>query len=767
MVKIGKTRRVGGWAAASLMMMLGGCESFLRATPTDPSARAEQNAVERFFSPETQRGALFDPDTGSVIATEDRPEPGIRPRVLDTLLEEGQPQFRRYYERQLYGGLGRGAAAGAGIDPGAVTVVPGAAGTDAEPSISLLFENDSLDFVLGQILGGILGENYIATTAGAPPVTFRTQQPIPRSQLVPVLRDIVGRSGLVLRRINGIWHVAPPATMDVLTTMQASGQSADFLLDVIQLGGGSAEEVAPVIGALLPATARVVPVPSANSLVVAALPRDIAATRELVASLFGGDNGNDIVAIIPVNDSAPDQIAAELQAIFGPRAAGNPRLAVDILPLPQQQAILVRTATRRQLADVRNLVAQLDVDLRERPALRSIVLNYLDATETAEQLQRVLGDISAPVSVATSVPGDDGRSSRIVGALRNRQQFGTDGVVAQEEEAEAAETTGPQPPPLLRGRNVTRAVVEDDGFGVAAAEETAPPPPTVSVVADARSNALLVRSTHDDFVEIRRLVDALDVPLPQLVLEATILEVLLTDDLEYGVQFFLEENGIILRSSVGPGLGDPGLPGAVALASFGAFTGVNIDVLVTALQQVTDLRVISSPYVTVVSGENARLFVGDEIPFLIASQESSTDGTVTVTNEIETRETGIILDVQPVVRPDDSIRLAIVSEVSTPISTGTGNELTPTISRRSVTSDLAIQSGQTVLLGGLIQNRLEVGESGIPVLRNIPLFGNLFGVRGSNVRRTELLILLTPRAVRTSSEIQRVTRQLRATTIMN
>jgi general secretion pathway protein D len=258
---------------------------------------------------------------------------------------------------------------------------------------------------------------------------------------------------------------------------------------------------------------------------------------------------------------------------------------------------------------------------------------------------------------------------------------------------------------------------------------------------------------------IREVVEALDVPLEQVVIEATILEVTLTDDLEYGVQFFLEENGITLRSGLGPGSPtDSGGSGAVALATFVAFTGVNIDVLVSALQDVTDINVISSPYLAVIDGEPARLFVGDEIPLEIASQESTDDGTVTVTTEIERRDTGIIVEVTPVIRPDASVRLLVNTEVSTALPATEGNELTTTIQQRSVNSDLVVSSGQTVLLGGLIQDRLALTDRGVPVLKNVPVLGSLFGVKGSDVQRTELLVLLTPRVIRTGGEIDRVTR---------
>ncbi|MEM6678150.1 MAG: secretin N-terminal domain-containing protein [Pseudomonadota bacterium] len=754
-------------AAGALLLLLAGCESVYEARPTPETERDGQNAVRRFFSAENLRAATFDPETGQVLRTDLPPSAGLTENFIDGPLADGQPQFRQYYERQLYGGLGRTPPPDGTLDAGAVTISVDDDLENAEPAVSLSFENDSLDFVLQQILGGVLGENYIATTGDVGPVNFTTERPIPVTQLVPVLRDILGRYGLVLRRINGIYHIAPPGTIDALVQLQASGERSDFQLAVLPLGSGEAEDVAPVVEALLPESASVVGVESANSVVVAALPQDIQAIRQLIDELFGAESGTDIVAIIPVRESAPEVVVEELRGIFDPRAAENPSLDVTMVPLPAQRAILVAAATRQQIADVRALVAEIDIDLRERPALRSIQLNYLSALEVADQIAAVLGD--GQLLILPDMPTAEQTQSRILQARANRQQGGVDGVSVTAEQQQAGNLS--QPALLRDGQPAGGGGGDGGGNGGdgGSGEDGGPSEPPENAVAagpvvvpDVRNNVLLVRSTFEDFEEIERLVKSLDTPLPQLVLEATILEVALNDQLDYGVQFFLQENGITVRSTQGPAaLADPALPGLAALANFGAFTGVNIDVLLTALQQVTDLRVVSSPYVSVVSGETAQLFVGDEIPFLTASQESSTDGTVTVTNEVETRDTGITVNITPVVRPDDTVRMQIFTEVSSAVQEGLIDDPTPTISRRRINSDLAVTSGQTVLLGGLIQNRLQLAEGGIPVLRQIPLFGNLFGTKASDVDRVELLILVTPRAIRTGREIERITREVR------
>ncbi|MEO1275618.1 MAG: type II secretion system protein GspD, partial [Pseudomonadota bacterium] len=287
--------------------------------------------------------------------------------------------------------------------------------------------------------------------------------------------------------------------------------------------------------------------------------------------------------------------------------------------------------------------------------------------------------------------------------------------------------------------------------------------PDLSIVPDVRNNALLIRSSYEDFLQIRELVIALDVPQPQLVLEGTILQVDLNDTLEFGVQFFLQENGLTVRNSeFAGGLITPDGLGLTALGNVGAISGLGLEILVSALQQVTDVKVISSPYLSVVSGQTASLTVGDEIPFLTATQDSAQTGEVVVTNEVETRQTGITVEVTPQIRPDDSVRMQIITNVSNALPTVAGAELTPTIARRDLQSEVTVRSGGTIVLGGLISGTLTLDEGGIPVLREIPILGNLFGVTDSEVRRSELIVLMTPRVTRTAFEIERITEQVRA-----
>ena len=189
--------------------------------------------------------------------------------------------------------------------------------------------------------------------------------------------------------------------------------------------------------------------------------------------------------------------------------------------------------------------------------------------------------------------------------------------------------------------------------------------------------------------------------------------------------------------------------------------GVSVQTVIDALDQITDVAVISSPYLTVMNQKTARLVVGDQIPFSTTSQSSSNDGNVTVTQEIEVKDTGVILEVQPVIRANNAVELHIAQEISAAELLSGEVNLTPTVTTRQITSDIVVQSGSTVLLGGLIQERTSALKTGFPGAVRAPLFGALFGQHSNEGSRTEVVVMITPRVARTSSQIEQITDQLR------
>jgi general secretion pathway protein D len=599
-------------------------------------------------------------------------------------------------------------------------------------SIRLNYDNEPLERVAQDILGGILGVNYLLGEGMTGTVTFRSEKRFTRAEVLQVLADILARNGYLIQYFNSVYHVGLPEELDTLTGLRGRTAIESDETYVIALRSTAPENIAEIVAALIPPGNTVSAVPESNNLLVRGDPSQFQAIEGLVQSLSGTGASSNILAIIPLRRSSPEVVADQLSQIYAERNLGD----VLFVPLEQRQGILVVTDRGEVVDDVRQLATSLDVELRDTAKLRVVQLTYLNAEETAAQLQNVFsgGAPGRPVQDAPQ-PGFD---SAIVRSAIDRAS-GDDGDV-----------TSPPPPAI-------------DPAAATAASAAAPPVELgsgVTIAADARNNALLVRSTYAEFKRIAAAVKALDIPLAQVVIEATIVEVDINDSLQYGVQAFLQRNGDTFRSAPVTGAADPGGAGFSALLS-STRGSTNIQLVLTALQSVSNVKVISSPYLTVTDGATSRLSVGDQIPFVTASQTSSSDGSVTVTKEVETRDVGVILEVTPKIAPDNSVILDIVQEVSSARNENTAAGDNPVVSQRRLESRITVQSGSTILLGGLIQERSETTRDAVPVVSKIPILGEAFKQTDDTQNRSELLVLITPRVVRNSSQVTDLTDQLR------
>ena len=285
---------------------------------------------------------------------------------------------------------------------------------------------------------------------------------------------------------------------------------------------------------------------------------------------------------------------------------------------------------------------------------------------------------------------------------------------------------------------------------------------SIEIIADDVRNALVVLATPQDYKMVAEAIKKLDVIPLQVLIEASILEVSLRDDLSYGVEWFFK-NG--LGDKRGRGTLDLGDSGISALSPGFSFTVIDaadqVRVALNALQNESEINVLSSPSLMVLDNQTAMINVGDEIPVPTRQSVSNIDPTSPTVNEIQFRQTGVTLTVTPRVNSGGLVTMEIKQEVSSAISTTSSNIDAPTIQQRQIESVVAINSGETIVLGGLIQNTQTENEGGLPGLHRIPLIGKLFGQTSNENRRTELLVLITPRVVRNRNEARSITNEFR------
>lgn len=256
--------------------------------------------------------------------------------------------------------------------------------------------------------------------------------------------------------------------------------------------------------------------------------------------------------------------------------------------------------------------------------------------------------------------------------------------------------------------------------------------------ADASTNSIVVNATVEEWKVVEAALRRLDLMAPQVLIEATIAEVTLNDSLQRGVQWFLQHgNHGIALSNGSSDLLSPAFPG------FNYTFGIpQAQLIISALEQVTDVEIISSPALTVLDNQTARLQVGDQVPVATRASQSVVSPDAPIVNDIELKDTGVILAVTPRVNASGLVLLDISQEVSDVVPTTTSNLNSPTIRQRRVNSTVSVRSGMEIVLGGLISTNRSRTANGIPGLMSIPIVGNLFSNQATlGGQRTELLVI--------------------------
>jgi general secretion pathway protein D len=317
----------------------------------------------------------------------------------------------------------------------------------------------------------------------------------------------------------------------------------------------------------------------------------------------------------------------------------------------------------------------------------------------------------------------------------------------------------------------------------------------VRIVADEVTNSLVILATRRDYDLILDVLRRIDVVPRQVVLEVMIAEVVLNKGLEFGVRYALAEGrlGKTLPGVTGPnvdtdndGVADStqstnntvtgSIPGILLQRAFNGFGGSlnpgafavispkdNFQIFLTALQDMTDVKMLSAPHIIAADNREAHILVGQSIPILTSSSQSVITNNATLVNQVQYRDTGKILTVLPQVNSLGLVNLQIRQEVSAVLQTASGavtsfgNTGSPAFSTREAETTVVVQDGETVLIGGIIDDSIQHTRSGIPYLMDIPVIGRAFRSDSDTVDRTELLVTITPSVIRNKGEAREVT----------
>lgn len=285
----------------------------------------------------------------------------------------------------------------------------------------------------------------------------------------------------------------------------------------------------------------------------------------------------------------------------------------------------------------------------------------------------------------------------------------------------------------------------------------------VKIISDDANNALVIIANSEEYARIQRVLRELDVLPLQVLIEATIVEVELKDDLQYGIEWYLSNNQHAAQGGQalkGTTFDFNSIANGIATGGFSyAFTSKNVNALVHAEANKGNVNIISSPSLMVLNNQEASIKVGDSVPIQTGSVTSGVTSNPGVTSSIQMTDTGINLSIKPRVNANGLVSMDLL-QTSNNVKPG-GPDLNPTISKREIETSVIVQSGETIVLGGLISEQNTYNRFGVPLLQEIPLLGPLFGSTTRNKDKTELVVLLTPRVVNSRQDAQLITDEFR------
>ncbi|GAB2625507.1 type II secretion system secretin GspD [Novilysobacter erysipheiresistens] len=666
---------------------------------------------------------------------------GVQTEVLATDDIGAQPQIRR--------GTGQVINREAASAP-----PPNLGGTTGAATFN--FEGESLHAVVKAVLGDMLGQNYVIAPGVQGTVTLATPNPVSPAEAISLLNQVLGWNNARMIYSDGRYNiVAADASLsgNVAARTGSAANARGFEVRTVPLQYVSATEMEKILEPYARPNAIVGVNAARNVITVAGTQAELQNYLRTI-EVFDVDWLSGMsVGVFPLRSGKASRVVADLEKVFGEASESPVAGMFRFMPLEGANAVMVITSQADYLDDIQQWLDRID-NAGGGVQLYSYQLKYIKARDLADRLAEVFGGSSGGGGADSG-----GRPSLMPGLDSVEIESGSDGTSSVSiggkggggYAGESGSGSGGSGSMSLGADEEGNASVnlEIDGseVGVSAVEET---------------NALLVRASPQAWRAITDVIEQLDVMPMQVHIEAQVVEVQLSGALEYGVNWFFEtavtdaglpsalgrDTWSTIKGSVTSAAGNP-----AGLAW--TFLGRNAAAVISALDQVTDLQLLQTPSVVVRNNAEATLNVGSRIPVSSVTVDPG-DGGDTRYSQVQYLDTGVILKVRPRVTQDGMVFLDIVQEVSSPGGERDVNG-NVRIDTRKLKTEAAIQSGDTVMLAGLISDGVTRGSSGFPGLSRIPVIGGLFGTQTSRTDRNEVIVLLTPTIIRNPMEARELT----------
>lgn len=597
----------------------------------------------------------------------------------------------------------------------------------------LNFTDTDISAVVGTVLGDGLNLPYVVDPQVKGTITLHAQRALSADEVLAALEGALRIQGVAMVNVDNVYHIVPiKEAVRRVPGLQVPGKlSPGFGVYIVPLQYVSAVEMQKTLQPFLPEGGVLRLDEGRNLLLLGGSHQEISTLLNVIATFDVDWLSGMSFGLYPLEYVDAKTLAGELDEVFSdPKSPING--AVRLVPLARLNSLMVVTAQPKYLKDVELWIKRLDQSV-STPGRRIYVYDVQNskADDLADSLNQILSNRPSSGDTRAQSASSHPTQNSVTGSPFSLS--GAQGTPATVGSVQTGATSTAVTSNTTS--NAPKSALEGEGL---------------RIVPSAENNSLLILASPSEFAVIDAALKKLDVLPIEVLIEASIAEVTLTDDLRYGLQWsyqgkqgtatYSETNGSIAQQF-------PGL-------SFLYTAKTNISAVLNAMESLTKVHVLSSPKLVVLNNHEASLQVGDQVPIVTQAAVSTVGQNAPIVNSVDLKDTGVILKVTPRANISGRVLLEVTQEVSDVVPTTTSSINSPTIQQRKFSSVVAVRDGETIALGGLIQDSKSETGSGIPLLRRIPWIGSLFGSDDHSTTRTELIVLITPHVIRTADETE-------------
>ena len=600
--------------------------------------------------------------------------------------------------------------------PGFSEQVPAPVNVQGPDVVELNYEQADLRLVLEQ-LAESLDISILIDPSIDKRISIRTSpdRPLQREDIWPLIRLLTRDAGIFLERVGDVYNarmINSSLPADIIGPDSSAETVNSQVMQITPLTYVSTETAVEALGPLLAPEGSVSQLGSRDLLMITASDFLLQRANELLMLIDADPFSNQGIHLYQLSNANAPEVAEELVEILELIEGASP--AYQVRGIERINAILVTAPASRGFEEISRWVEILDADSQEQvEQLFMYKVKNLDALELAETLSTVFEEEDDPLT-----PPNIGRSDTL---------NIVDTLPAEASQTATAETG--QVPLTTGGTSANGAVSANL---------------TVKIVADEATNSLLIRSTARDYRQLLTTISQLDVVPLQVMVNAVIAQITLTDDTRFGVDWSrVAGNTLNPISSNTTTDFAPNLNGLMFTRGF-IDGSARVDATLEAIAQNNEVRLLARPSLTVGNNQEGEIQIGAEVP--VEAGESISAGGLSTTN-IQYRDTGIGLLITPQINEDGVVNLIINQTLRSVDNSASGINNNPVFNNQEITTTVVVKNGDNIVLGGLIQTDTEALNTGVPLLNRVPGLGNLFSYQQDNQERRELFIVLRPEVI--------------------